>query len=186
MKLYIKNMVSNRCKMIVKSELSKFGLHFIIVELGEVEIMESISEQQLNQLNLSLEKLGLGLLEDKKRVLVEKIKNVIIELVYYDEQEPRINLSDYLSKKLNYDYNYLAKQFSDSQNMTVDHFFLNHKIERVKELLIYDELSLTDIAYKLHYCSIAHLSNQFKKMTGFTPSKYKNLRLKRPKASKNV
>lgn len=179
-------MVSNRCKMIVKSELEKFGLHFIIVELGDVEIMESISAQQRNLLNMSLEKLGFGLMEDKKRVLVEKIKNLIVELVYYDELEPRINLSDYLSNKLDCDYNYLAKQFSESQNMTVDHFFLNHKIERVKELLVYDEISLTEIAYKLHYCSIAHLSNQFKKMTGFTPSKYKNLRLKRPKASENV
>jgi len=186
MKLYIKNMVSNRCKMIVKSELEEFGLHFIIVDLGEVEIMENISEEQRNLLNLSLEKSGLGLLDDRKRVLIEKIKNIIVNLVYFTEQQPKINLSDYLSAKLNYDYTYLANLFSDSQHMTIEHFFLNHKIERVKELLVYDEISLTEIAYKLHYSSVAHLSNQFKKMTGLTPSNYKDLRIKSRGTLENV
>ena len=186
MKLYIKNMVSNRCKMIVKSELEEFGLHYIIVDLGEVEIMENISEEQRNLLNLSLEKSGLGLLDDRKRVLIEKIKNIIVDLVYFSEQQPKINLSDYLSGKLNYDYTYLANLFSDSQNETIEHFFLNHKIERVKELLVYDEFSLTEIAFKLHYSSVAHLSNQFRKMTGLTPSNYKDLRIKRRKAPENV
>jgi AraC-like DNA-binding protein len=186
MKLYIKNMVSNRCKMIVKSELEEFGLHFILVDLGEVEIMENISEEQRKLLNVNLEKSGLGLLDDKKRVLIEKIKNIIVELVYYAEQQPKINLSDFLSDKLNYDYTYLANLFSESQNITIEHFFLNHKIERVKELLVYDEITLTEIAFKLHYSSVAHLSNQFKKMTGLTPSNYKNLRLKKRKASENV
>jgi len=186
MKLYIKNMVSNRCKMIVKSELEEFGLHFIIVDLGEVEIMENISEEQRTLLNKSLEKSGLGLLDDKKRVLIEKIKNIIVELVYYAEQQPKINLSDFLSSKLNYDYTYLANLFSESQNITIEHFYLNHKIERVKELLVYDEITLTEIAFKLHYSSVAHLSNQFKKMTGLTPSNYKNLRIKKRKASENV
>ena len=179
-------MVSTRCKMIVKSELEEFGLHFIIVDLGEVEIMESISEEQRLRLNLNLEKSGLGLLDDKKRVLIEKIKNIIVELVYYSEEQPKINLSDYLSGRLSYDYTYLANLFSENQSMTIERFFLNNKIERVKELLVYDEISLTEIAYKLHYSSVAHLSNQFKKMTGLTPSVYKNLRLKRRKTTENV
>ena len=172
--------------MIVKSELEEFGLHFIIVDLGEVEIMENISSEQRNLLNLNLEKSGLGLLEDKKRVLIEKIKNIIVELVYYAEEQPKINLSDYLSEKLNYDYTYLANLFSESQSITIEHFFLDHKIERVKELLIYDEFSLTEIAFQLHYSSVSHLSNQFKRMTGLTPSGYKYLKLKKRRASENV
>jgi len=177
MKLYIKNMVSNRCKMIVKSELEEFGLHFIIVDLGEVEIMENITSEQCILLNQNLEKSGLGLLDDKKRVLIEKIKNIIVDLVYYSEKQPRINLSNFLSEKLNYDYTYLANLFSENQSTTIEHFFLNHKIERVKELLVYEDISLTEISYKLHYSSVGHLSNQFKKMTGLSPSKYKKLRL---------
>ena len=177
MKLYIKNMVSNRCKMIVKSELEEFGLHFIIVDLGEVEIMENISEDQRIHLNKNLEKSGLGLLEDKKKVLIEKIKNVIIELVYYSVEQPKINLSEYISEKLNYDYTYLANLFSQNQSITIEHFFIDHKIERVKELLIYEKKSLTEIAYQLNYSSVAHLSNQFRKMTGLTTSNYKKLRL---------
>jgi len=186
MKLYIKNMVSNRCKMIVKSELEEFGLHFVIVDMGEVEIMESITEEQRKRLNLNLERSGLGLLDDKKRVLIEKIKNIIIELVYYSEEQPKTNLSDYLSEKLHYDYTYLANLFSVSQATTIEHFFLAHKIERVKELLVYDEISLTEIAYQLRYSSVAHLSNQFKKMTGLTPSHYKNLKIQRRKEAENV
>lgn len=172
--------------MIVKCELEEFGLHFVIGDLGEVEIMECISEEQRQMLNLNLEKSGLGLLDDKKRLLIEKIKNIIVDLVYYSEEQPKINLSDYLSGKLNYDYTYLANLFSDSQNITIGHFFLNHKIERVKELLNDDEFSLTEISYKLHYSSVAHLSNQFKKMTGLTPSVYKILKMKRRKNTENV
>jgi AraC-like DNA-binding protein len=179
-------MVSNRCKMIVKSELEDFGLHFVIVDLGEVEIMENISEDQRFQLNLSLERSGLGLLDDKKRVLVEKIKNIVVDLVYYAEERPKVNLSDFISGKLAYDYTYLANLFSDSQHTTIEHFFLTHKIERVKEMLVYDELSLTEIAYQLHYSSVAHLSNQFKRMTGLTPSVYKNLRIKNRKTIENM
>ena len=186
MKLYIKNMVSNRCKMIVKSELEEFGLHYIMVELGEVEVMENISSALRNKLNINLEKSGLGLLDDKKRVLIEKIKNIIVELVYYSEERPKINLSDYLSEKLNYDYTYLANLFSENQSTTIEHFFLALKIERVKELLVYDEISLTEIADKLHYSSVGHLSNQFKKMTGLTPTHYKHLKLKRRKPPEKV
>jgi len=178
MKLYIKNMVSNRCKMIVKSELKELGLHFIIVDLGEVEIMEKITSEQRILLNQNLEKSGLGLMDDKKKILIEKIKNIIVELVYYSEKQPKINLSDFISEKLNYDYTYLANLFSENQSITIEHFFLNHKIERVKELLVYEDISLTKISYKLHYSSVGHLSNQFKKMTGLSPTKYKKLRFR--------
>ena len=163
--------------MIVKSELEEFGLHFVIVDLGEVEIMENISTEQRILLNENLEKSGLGLLDDKKRVLIEKIKNVIIDLVYNTAEQPKINLSDFISEKLNYDYTYLANFFSENESITIEQFFLGHKIERVKELLIYEKKSLTEIAYLLNYSSVAHLSNQFKKMTGLTTSNYKKLRL---------
>ena len=167
--------------MIVKSELEKLGLHFVKVELGEAEIMEDISPKQLAELNIALKKSGLELMDDKKSILIEKIKKVIIELVHYsDLDEPlNINFSTYLSKKLNYDYTYLSNLFSEVQGTTIEHFLIIHKIERVKELLVYDELSLTEIAYKLHYSSVAHLSTQFKKITGLTPSHFKKLGDKR-------
>jgi AraC-like DNA-binding protein len=186
MKLYIKNMVSHRCKMIVKSELEKLGLHYIIVELGEVEIIENISVKQRSLLNIDLMKSGLALMEDKKSILIEKIKNIIVELVHYSEKRLEINFSDYLSEKLNYNYTYLANIFSENQGTTIEHFFLSHKIERVKELLVYDELSLTEIADKLHYSSVPHLSNQFKKMTGLSPSQFKNLKHKTRRPLENV
>lgn len=186
MKLYIKNMVSNRCKMIVKSELEELGLHYVVREFGEVEIKEDLSVEMHNRLNLNLEKSGLGLLDDKKKVLIEKVRNIILELVYYSESRPKINLSDYLSEKLNYDYTYLSNLFSESQGTTIEHFFLENKIERVKELLVYEDISLTEISYKLYYSSVAHLSNQFKKITGLTPSNYKNLRIRRRKQPENV
>jgi len=179
-------MVSNRCKIIVKSELTKLGLHYVMEGLGEVEIMESLSEEKQNQLNIALKKSGLALIEDKKSILIEKIKNIIVELVHYSEEQLKINFSDYLSEKLNYDYTYLANLFSENQGTTIEHFFISHKIERIKELLVYDELNITEIAYKLHYSSVAHLSNQFKKVTGLTPSHYKHLKLKKRKLLENV
>ena len=172
--------------MIVKSELEKLGLHFKTLILGEVEITEELSEEYKNQLNINLKKSGLSLIEDKKGILVEKIKNIIIELVHYSENQLKINFSDYLSQKLNYDYTYLANLFSEHQGITIEHYFLNHKIERVKELLIYDELNITEIADLLHYSSVAHLSNQFKKMTGLTPSVYKHLKVKKRKPLEKV
>lgn len=179
MKLYIGNMVSNRCKMIVKSELEKYGLHFIIVELGEVEIMESLSANQLEKLNNGLAKSGLALLNDKKSIMIERIKNTIVQMVYYSDKLPRTNFSDFLSEKLSYDYTYLANLFSEIQGSTIEHYIIKLKIERVKELLIYNELNLTEISYKMHYSSVAHLSGQFKKITGLTPSYYKRLRRKK-------
>ncbi|MBA4410779.1 MAG: AraC family transcriptional regulator [Bacteroidota bacterium] len=186
MDLHIKNMVSYRCKLIVKSELEKLGVQYKSINLGKVEIIEDISVELRDLLNFNLKKSGLALIEDKKIILVEKIKNIIIELVHYTERKLKINLSDYLSQKLNYDYTYLANLFSENQGNTIEHFFLNHKIERAKELLVYDELNISEIADKLHYSSVAHLSNQFKKITGLTPSDYKHLRVKMRKPIEKV
>ena len=179
-------MVCVRCKMVVKSELQKLGLHYLTVELGEAEIMEDISKEQLARLDVDLKKSGLELMDDKKSILVEKIKTIIIELVHYTDDQIKINLSDYLSAKLNHDYTYLANLFSEVKGTTIENFYLTHKIEKVKELLVYDELNLTEIAFKMHYSSVAHLSNQFKKMTGLTPSHFKNLRHKRRQTLGNV
>jgi AraC-like DNA-binding protein len=165
--------------MVVKSELEKLGLHYIIVNLGEAEIMEEISEDQIVQLGRGLKRSGLELMDDKKSILVERIKTIIIELVHYTDEQLKSNLSDYLSEKLNHDYTYLANLFSEVKGTTIENFYLTHKIEKVKELLVYDELNLTEIAFKLHYSSVAHLSNQFKKMTGLTPSHFKHLKNKR-------
>ena len=179
MKIYIKYMVSTRCKMAVKEELKKLGLHFIVVDLGEVEIMENISDEQQEQLKIALLKSGLELIDDKRAILIEKTKNVITEMVHYSDELPKINYSDYISKKLNYDYTYLSNLFSEVKGITIQQFIIIHKIERAKELLLYDELNLTEISYKLHYSSVAHLSNQFKKVTGLSPSHFKQLKDKR-------
>ena len=172
-------MVCIRCKMVVKAELEKLGLHYIVVELGEAEIMESISEEQHDRFKEALLKSGLELLDDKKSVLIQKIKNVIVELIHYSEEPLAINFSDHLSQKLNHNYTYLANLFSEVQGTTIEKFIIAHKIERVKELLVYNELNLTEIAYLMHYSSVAHLSAQFKKVTGLTPSHFKQLRNKR-------
>ena len=174
-------MVSIRCKMLVKAELEKLGLHYSIVELGEAEITDRATSEQINQLDTDLRKAGLELMDDKKSMLIEKIKNIIIELVHYSDEPLNENFSDYISKKLNYDYKYLSNLFTEVQGTTIEKFIINHKIERVKELLVYDELNLTEIAYKLHYSSVAHLSNQFKRITGLTPSHFKKIGLKRRK-----
>ena len=179
MKLYIKYMVSNRCKMMVKSELEKLGLHYGAVELGEAEVKEQITDEQREQLKIALLKSGLELMDDKKAVLIEKIKNVIIEMVHYADELPRIKNSEYISQKLQHDYTYLANLFSETTGITIEHYIIAHKIERVKELLLYDELNLTEISYRLNYSSVAHLSNQFKKITGLSPSFYKKLKKKR-------
>ncbi len=172
-------MVSNRCKLAVKEELNKLGLHFIVVDLGEVEIMEDITEEQKEQLRLGLTSSGLELMDDKRAVLIEKIQNVITKMIHDSEELPRVNYSDYISEKLNYDYTYLSNLFSEVKGITIQQFIIVHKIEKVKELLFYDELNLTEISYRMHYSSVAHLSNQFKKVTGLTPSAYKNLKEKR-------
>ena len=179
-------MVCIRCKMIVKDELSKLGLHYIRVELGEVEIMENITEEQQNKMKIALLKWGLELMDNKKSMLIEKIKSVVIESIHYSEEQLQINFSKYLSEKLNYDYTYLSNLFSEVEGTTIEHFIIAHKIERVKELLVYNELNLTEIAWKLHYSSVAHLSNQFKKVTGLTASHFKQLKQERRKVLDNL
>lgn len=179
MKLFIKYMVSNRCKLAVKEQLNKLGLHFIVVDLGEVEIMEVLTAEQHMLLQAGLIASGLELMDDKRAVLIEKIKNVITEMIHHSEELPKVNYSDYISQKLNYDYTYLSNLFSEVKGITIQQFIIIHKIERVKELLFYDELNLTEISFKMHYSSVAHLSNQFKKVTGLTPSAYKQLKDKR-------
>jgi AraC-like DNA-binding protein len=165
--------------MVVKEELTKLGFHFTSVELGEAEVIENISAEQHEQIKTALLKSGLELMDDKKSILIQKIKNVIIELVHYSDEPLIINFSEYLSQKLNYDYTYLANLFSEVQGTTIEKFLIAHKIERVKELLVYNELNLTEIAYQMHYSSVAHLSAQFKKVTGLTPSHFKQLKNKR-------
>lgn len=179
MKLYIKYMVSIRCKMAVKAELDKLGLHYVNMGLGEVDIKDNITATQLEILKTELAKSGLELMDDKKAILIEKIKNTIIEMIHYTDEPIKINFSDFISKKLSYDYTYLANLFSEVTGLTIEHYIINHKIERVKELLLYDELNLTEISYMLNYSSVAHLSGQFKKVTGLTPSYFRQLKGKR-------
>ncbi|MFT6134794.1 MAG: YesN/AraC family two-component response regulator [Cyclobacteriaceae bacterium] len=163
----------------VRDELKKLGIQYKNLELGTVDTLEDLTNQQQSALKKSLLKSGLELLDDKKSILIEKIKNTITEIIHYSDEVPRVNYSDYISEKLGYDYTYLANSFSEVKGITIQQFIIIHKIERVKELLIYDELNLTKIAQKLHYSSVGHLSNQFKKITGLTPSFYKQLKEKR-------
>jgi AraC-like DNA-binding protein len=178
-KLYIKNMVCIRCKLVVKEELLKMGFSVTSVDLGEAEILGQITAEEIEKLRSSLLKSGLELMDDKKSVLIEKIKKVIIESVHYSEEPLNINFSDLLSQKLNHDYTYLSNLFSEVQGTTIEKFLIAHKIERVKELLVYNELNLTEIAYRMHYSSVAHLSAQFKKVTGLTPTHFRRLKNKR-------
>lgn len=179
-------MVSLRCKMMVKEELKKMGLRYVVVDLGLVEILEDISDKKRELLRENLLRSGLELLDDKKSILIEKIKNVITEMIHYSEDFPKVNYSDFIAGKLNYDYTYLANIFSEVKGITIQQFIIINKIERAKELLLYDELNLTEIAYKLNYSSVSHLSNQFKKVTGLSPSFYKQLKQKRMGNLENV
>lgn len=169
-------MVSIRCKMIVKSEIERMGLHHSLVILGEACIAEDLTHEQLEQLDTNLRAYGIELLEDKKSILIEKIKNIIIEQVHYAEEPLKINLSQLIADILCHDYTYLANLFSANQGITIEHFYIQHRIERIKELLIYDELNISEIAEIMHYSSVAHLSNQFKKITGLSPSFFKKLK----------
>ena len=165
--------------MAVKEALKSLGLHFIVVDLGEVEVMENLSGEQCVQLKIALLDSGLELMDDKRAVLIEKIKNAIVEMVHHTDEMMKVNFSEFLSNKLNHDYTYLANLFSEVQGITIEQFIISHKIERIKELIIYGELNITEIAWKMNYSSVAHLSNQFKKMTGLTPSHFKQLKEKR-------
>lgn len=179
MKLYIKNMVCNRCKMVVKSELEKLGLHPLAVDLGEVEIAADLEGYQRQDIHAALQKFGFALLDDKKSVIIERVKNLIIDLVQNKNNQLKTNLSDYLSRELNHDYTYITNLFTQVEGTTIEQYFIAQKIERVKELLVYDEMSLSEISYQLNYSSVSHLGKQFKIVTGLTPSHYKQLKEKK-------
>lgn len=176
MTLYIKNMFCIRCKMVVRSEFEKLGLNTTLIGLGEVKIKDEISSEQREILKSSLERSGFELIDEQNGSLIEKIKNLIVELVHYSDDQMRKDLPEYLSKKLNHDYSYLANLFFEVKNTTIEHFFVTHKIERAKELLVYYKLSLTEIAFQLNYNSLASLSNQFKEVTGFYPSHFQEIK----------
>ncbi len=186
MTIYIKNMVCSRCKMVVKAELLKAGLHPTHVDLGEVDIADDITEAQKKVLNLALNPLGFELIDDKKARIIEKVKNLIVVLVHQKNSELKTNLSDYLSTQLHHDYSYITNLFTQVEGTTIEQYFIAQKIERVKELLVYDELSLSEIANQLNYSSVSHLSKQFKKVSGLTPSHFKQLKEKRRKPLEEV
>lgn len=179
-------MISIRCKLIVKSVLEKSGFHLIALELGEVEIRETLTKKKKDSLKTSLLQFGFELMEDKKTIIIERIKNIIVEMIHYNDEPPASNFSDIISQKLNYDYHYLSNLFSEVKGITIEQYIISHKIERAKELLIYNELTLTQIADKLHYSSVSHLSNQFKKVTGLTPSFFKKMKHKRLTAREDI
>lgn len=172
--------------MLVKAELKELGLHYICVDLGVVDIIEDITIEQRELLKSNLLQSGLQLMDDKKSMLIEKIKIVITEMIHYNEELPKVNYSEYISKVMGYDYTYLANIFSEVKGITIEHYIIAHKIEKVKELLLYDELNLTEISYKMNYSSVSHLSTQFKKVTGLTPTFFKNLKDKKRKTLDNV
>ena len=184
--MYIKNMVCSRCKMVVESELKKFGLRPVSIELGEIEVSEELSKAELTKLNTILHSIGFSLIDNKQSRIIEKIKNSIIDIIYTETIPKRMNLSDYISDKLNHDYNYISNLFSQVEGITIEQYFINQKIERIKELIIYDELTLSEIAIRLNYSSVAHLSNQFKKVTGFAPSHFKDLGTKKRQSIDNL
>lgn len=175
MKLFIQNMVSLRCKMLVKSVLDTLKIPYKSVELGVVKLELPISSKQKVLLKEELHKAGLELMFDKKAMLIEKIINIIIEMVHYSDDLPKVNFSTFLSEKMHLDYHKMSEIFSKTKGMTIEHFIILHKIEKIKELIIYDDLNLTEISYKMHYSSVAHLSRQFKQITGLTPSFFKSL-----------
>jgi YesN/AraC family two-component response regulator len=174
MEIFIKNMVCIRCKLVVKIELEKLGIYCHVIELGRVDTIGVPSLEQIEKFRVALLNSGLELLESKRAVLIEKIKHTIIDMVYTMDTPLRTNFSNYLSQKLNFDYTYLANIFSETTGTTIEQFIIHHRIERAKELIWCKEFTLTEISWKLHFSSVAHLSSQFKKVTGFTPSYYKN------------
>jgi AraC-like DNA-binding protein len=186
LKIHIKYMVSARCKMVVKEALKAMGLHFVIVDLGEVDIMENITATQREEIKKTLYEAGLELMEDKRAILLEKIKLAIIDVVHYREEDVKINFSHYLSEKLQYDYTHLANVFSEASGTTIEQYMIAQKVERIKELITYDELNITEIAWKMNYSSVAHLSNQFKKVTGLSPSHFKKIKEKKRQPLEDV
>jgi len=179
-------MVSERCKMAVKDTLKKLGLHFVMVDLGIVDIMEDITPALREKIRNGLNKTGLELIDDKKALLIESIKTVLVEMVHHQQEASKVNFSVHLSEKLGYDYTYMANLFSEVQGVTIEKFIITHKVEWAKELIIYDEQNLTEIAWKLNYSSVAHFSNQFKKTIGLSPSHFKMLQVKRQIAKEGL
>ncbi|WP_343557456.1 helix-turn-helix domain-containing protein [Sphingobacterium sp.] len=179
MKLIIQNMVSRRCKMMVKSELDKLGIAYISIELGEVRLAQPISENIKLKLQEALHQSGLELLYDKRAELIEKIISIIVEMIHYSKEFPQVNFSTILSERLKKNYHYLAEIFSKTKGITIEHFIILHKVEKIKELILYGELNLTEISYQLHYSSVSHLSKQFKQVTGLTPTFFKKLPLRK-------
>ena len=171
-------MVSNRCKMVVKEILKELDLHFMVVELGEVDVMETLTSEQRQHLREQLEEAGLELMDDKRAVLIEKIKSIIIQMIHHSSEVIKVNFSDYLSEKLNHNYTYLANLFSEVQGTTIEQYIISHKVERIKELIAYGEHNITEIAYQMNYSSVAHLSSQFKKVIGLSPSHFKQMKNK--------
>lgn len=185
MKVYIKNMVCLRCKLLVQDEMDRLNLEYDEVKLGEAVIKDPVSPDKLKALNRALLKSGLEIINDKKSRLVEQIKTIVIEQVHYTDQSLGENFSTFLAARLNYDYTYLSNLFAANQGITLEHYIIGHKIDKVKELLIYDELTIAEIAFKMNYSSAAHLSKQFKKVTGFTASYFKELKRIRFEENKN-
>jgi AraC-like DNA-binding protein len=178
MKLYIKNMVSICCRRVVKSELKKLGLYYVNVHLGEVEIQKGMTDAQREQLGSALQRFGLELIEDKKSIIVERIKNIVVESVHSPGVCTKVSFSTHIARKLKYHYTYLSNLFSEVMGTTIEQYLIAHKVERVKELIFYNEHNLTEISFMLNYSSVAHLSNQFKKVTGMAPSHFKKLKIK--------
>jgi AraC-like DNA-binding protein len=179
-------MVSSRCKMVVKEAFEKLGLQCVSISLGEVDVLETVSPAQLELLKAILLNAKLELIQDKKSILIESIKNTIVQMIHYDDDLPATTISGYISEKLHYNYTYLANIFSETQGTTIEHYIIKHRIEKVKELISYDELNLTEISYKMHYSSVSHLSHQFKKVTGLTPSFFKTMKNKNLMLLENV
>ena len=179
MKYYIRNMVCAGCIMVVKTELEKLGIQSLSIELGETEISDDLSDEQLESFGKAIRQFGFEIMDDKKNYLIEKIKHAVFQLVNYTDEDIKIGLSDYISIKVNHSYIYLSNLFSEVTGTTIEQYIITKKIDRVKELLIYEEFSLSEIAFRMHYSSVAHLSAQFKKVTGLTPSFFKKIKLKR-------
>lgn len=182
MKMYIKNMVCNRCKMVVKSELEKLGLQPLSVELGEVELKEEPTDEEKERIDARFRELGFELIGDKKSRLIERVKNLVVELVHHSDEPLTMNVSDYLTQFIPMEYNYLSNLFSEVEGTTIEKFYIAQRLERVKELLVYDELSLSEIADKMGYSSVAYLSTQFKKVVGLTPSHFKSIKVAKRKS----
>lgn len=183
MKYFIRNMACAGCIMIVRTELGKLGINSPRIELGEIEINDDLSDEQLMTFSNAIHSFGFEIMDDRKSFLIEKIKHAVFELVNYSDEDNKFVLSDYISFKVNHSYIYLSNLFSAVTGTTIEQYIITKKIDRVKEMLIYEEFSLSEIAFRLHYSSVAHLSAQFKKVTGFTPSLYKKIKFKQLSAS---